>query len=104
MRLQLISTEICPASPHHATETDHYRDSSIALDSQKLPLASVAGLRGMSSGTARVLDGGTPGEYLSKQSVWHKDIKQQVFAEDKVTTMKRIREKAQNMKRVWSDA
>lgn len=39
-----------------------------------------------------------------KQSVWHNDIKEQVFAEDEDITVKRIREKVQNMKNAWRSA
>ncbi|KAF8424368.1 hypothetical protein EV426DRAFT_574030 [Tirmania nivea] len=39
-----------------------------------------------------------------KQAAWHKDVKEQVFAEDPDITVNRIRDKAQNMKKAWSDA
>ena len=39
-----------------------------------------------------------------KRAVWHKDVKAQVFAEDEEMTLIRIRDKAQNMKKAWSEA
>jgi len=39
-----------------------------------------------------------------KQSSWHKDVKEQVFKENEEISVKRIREKAQNMKIAWSKA
>ncbi|KAF8421680.1 hypothetical protein EV426DRAFT_608723 [Tirmania nivea] len=39
-----------------------------------------------------------------KQAVWHKDVKAQVFAEDEEMTVTRIRDKAHNMKKAWSEA
>jgi len=36
-----------------------------------------------------------------KQSVWHKDVKEQVFAKGGETTMKQIGEKVQNMENAW---
>ena len=39
-----------------------------------------------------------------KASVWHKDVKEQVFAENEEITVKRIKEKAQNMKNAWRTA
>ncbi|KAF8459269.1 hypothetical protein BDZ91DRAFT_464829 [Kalaharituber pfeilii] len=39
-----------------------------------------------------------------KQVVWHKDVKDQVFSDDDHITVKKIGEKAQNMKKSWKDA
>ena len=39
-----------------------------------------------------------------KQAAWHKDIKAQVFGNDNHITLKKIKEKAANMKRAWKDA
>lgn len=39
-----------------------------------------------------------------KQAAWHKDVKEQVFARDPEITVNRIKDKAQNMKKAWSDA
>ena len=39
-----------------------------------------------------------------KQSVWHKDLKEQVFATNSDITVKRIGEKVQNMKNAWRNA
>lgn len=39
-----------------------------------------------------------------KQVAWHKDIKEQIFATDKHITVKKITDKAGNMKRTWKAA
>ena len=39
-----------------------------------------------------------------KQSVWHKDLKEQVFATNADIMVKRIGEKVQNMKNAWRNA
>jgi len=39
-----------------------------------------------------------------KQATWHKDVKEQIFAENEEITVKRIGEKVQNMKNSWRNA
>lgn len=39
-----------------------------------------------------------------RASAWHTDVKQQVFAQNEAITVKRIREKAQNMRNAWRNA
>ncbi|KAF8430098.1 hypothetical protein EV426DRAFT_579780 [Tirmania nivea] len=39
-----------------------------------------------------------------KQAAWHKDVKDQLFSEDEWISIKRIKEKAQNLKIAWTKA
>jgi len=39
-----------------------------------------------------------------KQSVWHKQVKDQVFADHDEITLKRVKEKVQNMRAAWKEA
>jgi len=38
-----------------------------------------------------------------KQATWHKDVKDQLFADQEEITVKRIREKVNNMKAAWRE-
>jgi len=44
-----------------------------------------------------------PEKLRGKQAVWHKDVKDQVFKNDEHVMMKRICDKAANMRRQWRD-
>jgi len=39
-----------------------------------------------------------------QQKKWHKDVKEEVFADDDSITLNRIRDKVANMKVAWSTA
>ena len=45
-----------------------------------------------------------PGGLRGKQAVWHKNLKEQVFGGDEHVTVKRISDKAANMKGQWREA
>ena len=45
-----------------------------------------------------------PESLRGKQAGWHKDVKEQVFAQSSEITLNRIRDKAQNMKKAWIKA
>jgi len=44
-----------------------------------------------------------PEPLRGKQAIWHKDVKDHVFKNDEHVTVKRICNKAANMRRQWSD-
>jgi len=44
-----------------------------------------------------------PEQLRGKQAVWHKDVKDQAFKNDEHVTVKRICDKAANMRRQWRD-